>query len=68
MGKLLISYTPFETRVGLIENQCLVEFHVERPIEKSLVGNIYKGKVVKVLPGINSAFLDLGLERTAFLF
>lgn len=68
MGKLLISYTPFETRVGLIEDQCLVEFHVERPIEKSLVGNIYKGKVVKVLPGINSAFLDLGLERTAFLF
>lgn len=68
MGKLLISYTPFEIRVGLIEDQSLVEFFVERPIEKSLVGNIYKGKIVKVLPGINSAFLDLGLERTAFLF
>lgn len=68
MGKLLISYTPFEIRVGLIEGNSLVEFYVERPIEKSLVGNIYKGKVVKVLPGINSAFLDLGLERTAFLF
>lgn len=46
----------------------LLSFFVERPIEKSLVGNIYKGKIVKVLPGINSAFLDLGLERTAFLF
>lgn len=68
MGKLLISYTPFEIRVGLIEEQSLVEFNVERPIEKSLVGNIYKGKIVKVLPGINSAFLELGLERTAFLF
>lgn len=68
MGKLLISYTPFETRVGLVEDQNLVEFYVERPSEKSLVGNIYKGRVVRVVPGINSAFLDLGLERTAFLF
>ncbi len=68
MGKLLISYTPFEIRVGLVEDQTLVEFNVERPSEKSLVGNIYKGKVVKIVPGINSAFLDLGLERTAFLF
>lgn len=68
MGKLLISYTPFEIRVGLVEDQTLVEFNIERPSEKSLVGNIYKGKVVKIVPGINSAFLDLGLERTAFLF
>lgn len=68
MGKLLISYTPFEIRVGLVEDQTLVEFNVERPSEKNLVGNIYKGKVVKIVPGINSAFLDLGLERTAFLF
>ncbi len=68
MGKLLISYTPFEIRVGLVEDQNLVEFYVERPSEKSLVGNIYKGRVVRVVPGINSAFLDLGLERTAFLF
>ena len=68
MEKLLISYTPFETRVGLIEGSQLVEFYVERPSEKGLVGNIYKGKVVRVVPGINSAFLDLGLTRTAFLF
>ncbi|MEZ0343641.1 MAG: Rne/Rng family ribonuclease [Caldimicrobium sp.] len=68
MGKLLISYTPFEIRVGLVEDQNLVEFYVERASEKSLVGNIYKGRVVRVVPGINSAFLDLGLERTAFLF
>ncbi|MCU4138431.1 MAG: Ribonuclease G or E [Thermodesulfobacteria bacterium] len=68
MEKLLISYTPFEIRVGLIEGNQLVEFYVERPSEKGLVGNIYKGKVVRVVPGINSAFLDLGLPRTAFLF
>jgi ribonuclease G len=68
MGKLLISYTPFEIRVGLIEDQSLVEYYVERPSEKGLVGNIYKGKIVRVVPGINSAFVDLGLERTAFLF
>ncbi|AIH04074.1 MULTISPECIES: Rne/Rng family ribonuclease [Thermodesulfobacterium] len=68
MAKLLINYAPFEIRVGLVENGQLVEFYVERPSEKSLVGNIYKGKVVRVVPGINSAFLDLGLSRTAFLF
>ncbi len=68
MGKLLISYTPFEIRVGLVEDQALVEYYVERPSEKGLVGNIYKGRVVRVVPGINSAFVDLGLERTAFLF
>lgn len=68
MGELLISYTPFEIRVGLIEEGQLVEMYIERPSEKGLVGNIYKGKVVRVVPGINSAFLDLGLPRTAFLF
>lgn len=68
MAKLIINYAPFEVRVGLIEGNQLVEFYVERPSEKSLVGNIYKGKVVRVVPGINSAFLDLGLSRTAFLF
>jgi len=68
MSKLLINYAPFETRVALVEGGHLVEFYVERPSEKGLVGNIYKGKVVRVVPGINSAFLDLGLSRTAFLF
>ncbi|MCS7279337.1 MAG: Rne/Rng family ribonuclease [Thermodesulfobacteriaceae bacterium] len=68
MGKLLISYTPFEIRVGLIEEGQLVELYIERPGEKGLVGNIYQAKVVRVVPGINSAFLDLGLNRTAFLF
>ncbi len=68
MKKLLINYTPFELRVALVENNSLLEFYVERPSEKGVVGNIYLGKVVRVLPGINSAFIDLGLERTAFLF
>lgn len=68
MKKLLISYAPFEIRVGVVEDQHLVEFYVERPSEKGIVGNIYKGRVVRIVPGINSAFLDLGLDRTAFLF
>jgi len=68
MAKLLISYCPFEIRVGLFEEDTLVEFAVERPKDKGVVGNIYKGRVVRVVPGINSAFIDIGLERTAFLF
>ncbi len=68
MRKLLISYTPFEIRVGLVEGNLLVEYAVERPKDKGVVGNIYKGRVVKVVPGISSAFVDIGLERTAFLF
>ncbi|MCI4453480.1 MAG: Rne/Rng family ribonuclease [Thermodesulfobacterium sp.] len=68
MAKLLISYSPFEIRVGLLEDDTLVEYAVERPKDKGVVGNIYKGRVVRVVPGINSAFIDIGLERTAFLF
>ena len=65
---LIINATSFEIRIALIEHGNLVEFYLERPTEKGLVGNIYKGKVVRVLPGMQAAFVDIGLERTGFLY
>ncbi len=65
---LIINATSFEIRIALIEHGNLVEFYLERPNEKGLVGNIYKGKVVRVLPGMQAAFVDIGLERTGFLY
>ncbi len=65
---ILINATPYENRVALVDNGTLVEFHQERPLERDLIGNIYLGRVVRVLPGINAAFLDIGLERTGFLY
>ncbi len=64
---ILINWTPQETRVALIEGGAVQELHVERTLERGLVGNIYAGKVVRVLPGMQSAFIDIGLERAAFL-
>jgi ribonuclease G len=58
----------YETRIALVENTHLVEFHIQRPSAKGLVGNIYKGRVVRVLPGMQAAFVDIGLERTGFLY
>ncbi|HBO84755.1 MAG: ribonuclease G [Deltaproteobacteria bacterium GWC2_42_11] len=66
-NEILINYNPFETRVALLESGRLVEFYVERAKDRSIVGNIYKGRVEKVLPGIQAAFVNMGLERTAFL-
>lgn len=65
---ILINVTFDEVRVGLLENGQLAEFYVERKKESSLVGNIYKGKIVKILPGMQSAFVDVGLEKAAFLY
>ena len=65
---LLINATSYEIRIALVEHGNLVEFYQERPIEKGLVGNIYMGRVVRVLPGMQAAFVDLGLERTGFLY
>jgi ribonuclease G len=65
--ELLINHTPYETRVALIEEGRLAEFFVERPGDEGLTGNIYKGKVVRVLPGMQAAFAEVGLDRTAFL-
>lgn len=66
-GELIINAAPYETRVALLENGHVVEFYFERPSDKGITGNIYKGRVVKVLPGMQSAFVDIGLERAAFL-
>ncbi len=64
---ILINWSPQETRVAIVENAAVQELHVERAVERGLVGNIYLGKVSRVLPGMQSAFIDIGLERAAFL-
>ncbi len=65
--ELLINVTPQETRIAFVENGVLQEVHIERSRRRGLVGNIYKGKVSRVLPGMQAAFIEVGLERTAFL-
>ena len=65
--EILINWSPQETRVAVVENGAVQELHVERSLERSLVGNVYLGKVARVLPGMQSAFIDIGLERAAFL-
>ena len=67
MQDILINWSPQETRVALVEYGSVQELHVERTLERGLVGNVYLGKVSRVLPGMQSAFIDIGLERTAFL-
>jgi ribonuclease G len=67
-NEILINSTSYETRIALVENGQLAEFHLQRPTEKGLVGNIYRGRVVRVLPGMQAAFIDIGLERTGFLY
>jgi ribonuclease G len=64
---ILVNWSPQETRVAIVENGAVQELHVERTLERGLVGNIYLGKVARVLPGMQSAFIDIGLERAAFL-
>jgi ribonuclease G len=64
---ILIDSNPFETRMALVYGDRLVEFYVERSKERGITGNIYKGRVVRVLPGMQAAFIEIGLERTAFL-
>jgi ribonuclease G len=66
-AELLINVTPSESRVALIENGILQEIHIERHTKKGLVGNIYRGKVSRVLPGMQAAFVDIGLDKAAFL-
>lgn len=65
--EILINVTPRETRVGILENGVLQEFHLERTSCKGIVGNIYMGKVARVLPGMQAAFVEMGLEKAAFL-
>jgi ribonuclease G len=65
--EILVNVTPRETRVALLENGSLQEVMIERSNSRGLVGNIYKGRVSRVLPGMQAAFIDIGLARTAFL-
>ena len=66
--ELFVSSTPHETKVGLLEDDLLAEIYLERENEYTLAGSIYKGRVTRVLPGMQSAFVDIGLERDAFLY
>ncbi len=66
-AELLLNVTPSETRVAMIEGGALQEIHVERDARRGIVGNIYKGRVSRVLPGMQAAFVDIGLEKAAFL-
>jgi ribonuclease G len=64
---ILVNWSPQETRVAIVELGAVQELHVERSLERGLVGNVYLGKVARVLPGMQSAFIDIGLDRAAFL-
>jgi len=66
--ELFVSSTPHETKVGMVEDDQLAEVYLERENEYTLAGSIYKGRVTRVLPGMQSAFVDIGLERDAFLY
>ena len=66
--ELFVSTTPHETKVGMVEDDLLAEVYLERENEYTLAGSIYKGRVTRVLPGMQSAFVDIGLERDAFLY
>ena len=65
--EILINVTPRETRVAVVENGMLQELHIERGWSRGVVGNIYKGRVQRVMPGMQAAFVEIGLERAAFL-
>src|SRR4030042_1468737 len=67
-SELIINETSYETRVALLEDRVLAELYIERTKDRGIVGNIYKGKVVKVLPGMQAAFVDIGLDKAAFLY
>ncbi|HLB58995.1 MAG TPA: ribonuclease E/G, partial [Bdellovibrionota bacterium] len=67
-SELIINSTFSETRIAILSNGEIRELHVERERDKGIVGNIYKGKVVRVLPGMQAAFVDISIERAAFLY
>ncbi|MFO7459514.1 MAG: Rne/Rng family ribonuclease [Desulfatiglandales bacterium] len=67
-NELIINARPHEIRVALVENGVVVELHIERKTGQELMGNIYRGRIVRVLPGMQAAFVDIGLDRSAFLY
>jgi ribonuclease G len=66
--EMIISSNGHETRVAILEDDLAAEIFVERERNRGVVGNVYKGRVSKVLPGMQSAFVDIGLERDGFLY
>ena len=67
-SELIVNTRPHETRVALVENGTVVELYIERKTGQELTDNIYRGRIVRVLPGMQAAFVDIGLDRTAFLY
>ena len=67
-NELVINARPHETRVALVENGVVVELHIKRGAEQELVGNIYLGTVLRVLPGMQAAFINIGIDKPAFLY
>src|SRR5512134_1729007 len=65
---MLVESDPYETRIAVLEDDQLTEVYLERSHHRGVVGNVYKGRVTRVLPGMQAAFVDLGLERDAFLY
>jgi ribonuclease G len=66
--EIVINATHEETRVAILEDKVVTEFYIDRKKDRGIVGNVYKGKVVKVLPGMQAAFVDIGVEKAAFLY
>ena len=66
--QLIINVNEHETRVALLEDGTIVEFHVDRGGDSDIAGNIYKGRVLRVLPGMQAAFVDIGLNQAAFIY
>src|SRR5947209_20098422 len=66
--EIVINATKHESRIAVLDEGQVVELSVERTRQRTVVGNIYKGRVTKVLPGMQSAFVDVGLDRDAFLY
>ena len=66
--EIVINVAREESRVALIENKVVTELYFDRKKERGIVGNVYKGKIVKVLPGMQAAFVDIGMEKAAFLY
>ncbi len=66
--ELIINVRPHETRIALVENGTVVEFYLERSSTEDIAGNIYKGRILRVLPGMQAAFVDIGQDRASFLY
>ena len=67
-NELIVNVGTGETRVGLLENKKFVELHIERERDQSVASMVAKGKITRVLPGMQAAFVDIGLEKAAFLY